>query len=201
MLREDIERLYCVFSRYQHPAQLEGCPCCTSPAEGRTLISKSLRDITAPELERYAYKALSTWGNVEDYKYFLPRILELTEDGSLICATEVTFQKLHYGDFQDWPQDEQQAVRDHIFASWSLAVHSLDTHRADSILCGAAPALGELTSLLDHADTIAPNFKAAYAGDCSNRTRGKLTNAFWQCDTPSYQQVLSWLYSSGTNGV
>jgi hypothetical protein len=199
MPREEIERLYNVFARYRRPTQLEGCPCCTSPVEAQPLLNKPLRALTSLELEHYAFKALTTWGSLNDYKYFLPRILELTEDGSLLCDTEVTLHKLHYGGLSDWPPDEQQAVRDYIFGVWRETVHASDTDRADAFLCGAAPALGDVTSLLDHADTAAPDFKTAYATEHSNQTKRKLLNSFWERGTPPYQQVLSWLYSSSTN--
>jgi hypothetical protein len=201
MSHEEIERVYNVFSRYSRPTQLEGCPCCTSPAESQSLVSKPLRALTAPELERYAFKALSTWGTLNDYRYFLPRILELTEDGSLLCDAEITLRKLHYGGFQDWPPDERQAVRDYVFGVWREAVHASDTYRADAFLCGADPALADLSSLLDYADTAAPDFKSAYAAEHSNQTKRKLLNSSWERDTPPYQQVLSWLYPNSTNAA
>lgn len=199
MPREEIERLYAVFSRYGRPALLEGCPCCTSPTEARTLVSKPLRTLTAPELEHYAFKALMTWGTLNGYKYFIPRILELTEQGGLLCDTEVTLRKLDYGDFRAWPADEQQAIGDYIFAAWRDAVQSLDTDRADAFLCGAAPALADVAPLLDYADRAAPDFKSAYAAKRSNQTKRKLLNSFWDRDTPPYRQVLSWLYPNATN--
>ena len=201
MPREEVERLYNVFARYSRPTQLEGCPCCTSSAESQPLVSKPLRTLTAPELEHYAFKALTTWGTLDDYKYFLPRILELTEDNSLLCDTEITLHKLPYGGFHHWPPDEQQAVRDYIFSAWREAVESSDTYRADAYLCGAAPALGDVTPLLDHADTASPDFKSAYAAEHSDYANRKLLNNFWDRDSPPYQQVLSWLYSNATNAV
>lgn len=199
MLREEIGRLYAVFSRYGCPDQLEGCPCCTSSTTARPLVRKPLRALTAPELEHYAFKALTTWGTLNDYKYFIPRILELTEDGSLLCDTEITLRKLDYGGFRTWPADEQQAVRDFIFAAWREAVQSLDTDRADAFLCGAAPALADVAPLLDYADRVAPEFKSAYAAERSNQTKRKLLNSFWDRDTPPYQQVLSWLYPNASS--
>jgi hypothetical protein len=81
-----IERLYQVFSRYGRPRELEGCPCCTEPEEAAPLLRTPLRTIGAPELERYAFKALTTWGAIYDYKYFIPRILELTFEADFKAA-------------------------------------------------------------------------------------------------------------------
>ena len=196
-----IESLYNVFSRYPRPSRLEGCPCCTSPVEAQPLVAKRLQLLTAPELEHYAFKALTTWGTLDDYKYFLPRILELTEDGSLLCDVEVTLRKLHYSGFCDWPPDERLAVHDYVFAVWREAVVALDTDRADAFLCGAAPALADLASFLDYADAAAPDFKAAYAARHSDQIKKKLLNSFWGRSTPPYQQVLTWLYPRATGAA
>lgn len=194
MPRQEIEGLYDAFSHYGRPPRLEGCPCCTSPVEAQPLITKDLRVLTAPDLEHYAFKALTTWGTLNDYKYFLPRILELTEDGSLLCDAEVTLRKLHYGGFCDWPSAERRSVHDYISGVWREAVRAWDTDRADAFLCGAAPALADVTPLLTCADAIAPDFKAAYAAEHSSQTKRKLLNSFWDRSTLPYQQVLSWLY-------
>jgi len=199
MPREEIERLYNVFSRYRCPRQLEGCPCCTSADEAEPLIRKSLRTLCAPELEHYASKALTTWGTLGDYKYFIPRILELTDNRTLLCDTEITLGKIVYGGFLGWPGDERQAIHDFIFSAWRDSVRLFDTSRADAFLCGAAPLLDDVAPLLDYADTVAPDFKAGYAAEHSNQTKRKLLNSFWDDSTANYQRVLSWLYPNAAN--
>lgn len=194
MACKEIESLYQVFSSYGRPAKLEGCPCCTSSEEAEPLVRKPLRAISAPELEHYSFKALSTWGMLSDYKYFLPRILELTAETSLICDTEIIFHKLSYGGFKDWPANEQQAVSDFIFALWRESVGKFDIDRADSCLCGAAAVLPEISSLLEYADATHPGFKSAYGAQHSNQLKRKLLNSFWDRDSPNYQCVVSWLY-------
>ena len=96
-MRDDLIEIYRVFSRYPRPAEKEGCPCCTSTGQSRVLCAMLLWEIAAPQIEHFAFKALSTWGTLEDYKYFLLRILELTEEGSLLCDLEITLGKLPYG--------------------------------------------------------------------------------------------------------
>ena len=41
------------------------------------LIAKRLRDLTDTDLKKYAFKALTTWGNADDFRHFLPRLFEL----------------------------------------------------------------------------------------------------------------------------
>lgn len=201
MPRDEIEHLYDVFSRYQCPRRLEGCPCCTSPAVAEPLVRKPLRTLSAPELDHYASKALTTWGTLDDYKYFIPRIVELIDDGSLHWCTEITLGKFQYGGFRDWPVTEQRAVRDFIFGAWRAAVQASDTDRADALLCRAARLLDDVTPLLNYADTSAPEFKSAYAAGHSHQTKRKLLNSFWEVSTQNYQRVLSWLYLTETNAT
>jgi hypothetical protein len=69
-------RLRSAFRKYPKPKKLEGCPHCVGKREGDPLCLAGLDDITVGMVSRYAAKAISTWGTVDDYKYFLPRLLE-----------------------------------------------------------------------------------------------------------------------------
>jgi hypothetical protein len=200
MPRPEIESLYRVFSRYPRPKQLEGCPCCTSPTEGEGLLRKALRALSASELAHYALQALTTWGTLEDFKYFLPRLLELTDDDSLLCDAEITFGKLEYGGFPDWPTAEREAVTNFIIGAWREAMCDSDLDRADSLLCGVSRVLEDVSSLLTIADVVAPEFRFNYMFQRSNQTKRKLLNCFWDDSTPNYQRVLSWLYPTATGG-
>jgi hypothetical protein len=63
---DEIKTLYRVFSRYPRPTQLEGCPCCTNAERSRELSSVALHALSATGLGHYAFKALSTWGTLDD---------------------------------------------------------------------------------------------------------------------------------------
>src|SRR5688572_11844593 len=76
-LAEAIEALYVAFGRYTLHHPVVGCPCCTSAEDDRLVRSKPLRRLTAADLERFAFNAVSTLGTVGDFKHFLPRLLEL----------------------------------------------------------------------------------------------------------------------------
>jgi hypothetical protein len=59
--------------------------------------------------------ALFVWGNVDDYKHFLPRIFELAVARESEFVDEaIVFNKLHHGEWRSWPDAEQQAV-EHFF--------------------------------------------------------------------------------------
>ena len=190
---QEIEQIYAVFSRYPHPRRIEGCPCCTSANEAEKLVSTPLRNLDPVHLNHYAAKALTTWGLLNDYKYFLPRILELTHEGRLLCDLEITFGKLRLGEFGEWPVDEQHAVRDFIATLWQDAVTTEDLPRADSILCGSSAVLDDITPLLNQADSLNPKFRSLFAAENTNQTKRKLLNSFWDRQSANYQRVLAWL--------
>ena len=80
-VRVEVE-MYAAFAKCRHPRSLDGCPCCTSMEESVRLLSIPLRDVPPERLERYAFKATTTWGSIDDYRFFLPRIFELTRRGA-----------------------------------------------------------------------------------------------------------------------
>src|SRR4051812_10036692 len=70
-----VERLYEVFAQYPSK-HMGGCPCCLTAGEQFILESKPLRELTESDLRSYIGIALHTFGDVKDFKHFLPRILE-----------------------------------------------------------------------------------------------------------------------------
>ncbi|MCP9619694.1 hypothetical protein FOH10_09070 [Nocardia otitidiscaviarum] len=72
-----LRELYDVFARVPRPDVIDGCPHCVAPDEGRRLLDEPIRSLTPEALARYAAKAMSTWGGVDDFRYLLPRLLEL----------------------------------------------------------------------------------------------------------------------------
>lgn len=114
MRKEIIETLYREFARYEVAHPLQACPCCVHTADHRRLRTP-LRKIREEQIARYAGKALTTWGTLDDYKHFLPRILELVPThealGFLGLQGWLVAGKLTYGRWRTWPDNEQTAVR------------------------------------------------------------------------------------------
>jgi hypothetical protein len=114
-----LERLYSVYARYPLAERTHFCDHCASPDDIARVRSKPLRELAADDLELYAEKALSTWGDLDEFRHFLPRLLEL-------AAREEDFGSLHAWSllnkvgvrWADWPHDERVAIRDFIDAWW-----------------------------------------------------------------------------------
>ena len=77
-LEETIERLYLVFRKYP---LTPGFPLRCSPLGRRELAASmaatELHALGTETLAVYAFKAITTMGDLDDFKYFLPRMLEL----------------------------------------------------------------------------------------------------------------------------
>ncbi len=104
------------FRQYRKPSRLSGCPCCVGSTGHEPLCTVNLADITPAMISPYAIKAVTTWGNVDDFKYFLPRLLELasTAEGERTLGTSASdvAAKLTYAEWTGWPEAEQLALRE-----------------------------------------------------------------------------------------
>jgi len=98
-------------------------PCCVSAADHAELRSGNLR--------RYAFKAMTTWGDEADFKHFLPALLLAltpTTDyypGTIhkgACDLHCFAGKLAYAKWQAWPVAEQQAVVNCLRAWWLVCL-------------------------------------------------------------------------------
>lgn len=79
----------------------------------RDLNSAPLRQLPEEKIGPYASWAITTVGDLTEYKYYLPRILEVAVlDGVSHTGTSpdgIVF-RLNYGDFWKWPKHEQEAL-------------------------------------------------------------------------------------------
>ncbi len=147
-LKISIENLYEVFHKYPLKPKIAGCPCCVSDADRLTLHSKPLRDLKEDDISRYAFKAMSTWGDVEDFKHFLPRIFELMSTTDFAVDTFVILEKLDYGNWTGWEQEEQDAILDFLY-SWWVDFVTTQNYFDQEILIGIHKRTKDLSKLLN----------------------------------------------------
>lgn len=126
-LAKQTENLYQIFSGYIRPEKIEGCPHCFDPKAESKLHAKALHELTSADLDRFVFKALTTWGDVPTFKHFLPRIFELLYGSDRFFDPELIADKLLYGKWYDWPAVEQQAIKNFVNAWWRFELATLDT--------------------------------------------------------------------------
>ena len=105
-MESSLENLYQIFAKYRLRPDIEACPCCVTESDKRKLHKKELRKMTADDLEKYVFKAVTTWGDEYDLKHFLPRILELMDE----LPSEMIFIKLQSIHWETWQSQEKDAI-------------------------------------------------------------------------------------------
>jgi hypothetical protein len=203
-LNSAIERLYEVFGKYSALVRPSYCTHCVTEAEDVVLRTKPLRELSADELRRYSFKALSTWGTVEQFKYLLPRLFQLVADDAFAYNPEILFKKPRLGDLVSWPDIERNAVNSYCDILWRYALtkYPLSEHvrsfgSIDDCLCSVAQIVDDLepmlriwgidtkTNTLHLADFAAENSSPLL----ENR---RLSNTFWDERPQQMNQVVDW---------
>ncbi|QLY33757.1 hypothetical protein H0264_17325 [Nocardia huaxiensis] len=67
------QRLYEVFARVPRPAVVDGCPHCVEPGADSCLPAVPVSELAPDQLARYAAKAMTTWGGVDEFQYSLEK--------------------------------------------------------------------------------------------------------------------------------
>lgn len=119
-LAHAVERVYDIFASYPLPRLLHSSPIENAEAIFRAVSSAELRQLSGEKLGTYAGSAIWTVGDVDDYRHFLPRVLELAILGepSMGFDANVIAAKLERTAWRDWPSEEQQAVEALFQAAW-----------------------------------------------------------------------------------
>ncbi len=203
-LNEAIERLYSTFGSYPLRARIDSCPCCRGPQETRHLHTKALKDLTAEDLELYAFRAMTTVGDVDDFRHFLPRILELLLSSDFPVDREVVLGKLRYAAWTEWPANESRCVQAYLAELWIWTrrqppdPYPYISAEIGRWLCAIARAEDDLGPYLE-----------AWAGDREQAAQANILRfirderqaldgsqppgAFWEEAPIQWQQVKTWV--------
>jgi hypothetical protein len=180
------------------PSMIEGCPCCISNRGLDVLLTTPLHELTGQELWRYVSGAFLTIGSEKDFRYLLPRILDISvHDPDNANHPEIVIRKLELANWRIWPRHEQQVIEEFLDAWFEVALANdiataeegwVGENQAESLLCGAARAGIPLQPWFAHLE--AP-LAAPVLADLRKRFPDELS-AFWQ-DTPEGVAQLSTL--------
>jgi hypothetical protein len=117
-----IEKLYQTFGVYTL-ADMHYCDCgCIQEEDIQKMVSTSLQTVDVEALGVYHGSAISTWGDVRHYQYYLPRILELhykRKSESWFDLDDIR-RKLDYASWQNWKKTEIDVLREFIQEDWLL---------------------------------------------------------------------------------
>ena len=119
LLTQSIHTLYEVFEKYPIKTKIEGCPCCISDQEESRLHTNPLHELTQEDLRPFIFASQTTIGDANDFKHFLPRILDLITKENFIGLPEVIIGHIKYLDFKQWPLAEQEAIEIFLLNWWN----------------------------------------------------------------------------------
>lgn len=116
-----IDQLYAAFTSMRRPATIDWCHHCRSESDIAALLSPTpLREIPAQALRPYAAHVLTTIGDVADFRYFLPRILDIAgTTGFPWPDLELLTGRLHLASWSTWDVEETTAIQAFFRALWA----------------------------------------------------------------------------------
>ena len=201
-LTEAVEAIYRTFEM-RPPLSIEGCPCCIDTRGTDVLLTVPLRQITGQDLWRYVSGAFLTVGGKNDFRYLLPRILEVSvSEPSNANDAEIKLGKLSLAALRSWAADEQLAIEAFIGA-WFEQALSVDLSEADecwigrdaeSVLCGAGRGGVPMERLL--ARLVEPD-AAPVLADMRERFPSK-PFGFWKDAPDAFSKVRAFLNQGRT---
>jgi len=126
VLQGAIEDLYATFSAYPLQEDTHPCSCCHTPIANELVHGAPLRELTWRHLSDYTGDAILTWGDVDCFRHFLPRIIELTvtdaeRPNGAPDAVQV-FRLFYHAEWRTWPEQEQGAVKQLLSAVWQTVL-------------------------------------------------------------------------------
>jgi hypothetical protein len=198
---ESIQYVYEVFAKYPKPGGFPTCDrgCCVSHKESLLLLNRNLLELTADELRNYAGDVFLTVGSLADFKYFLPRILDLsvTEKFSWWPTPEVVLGKLPLAGWDHWLEIERKVVMDLLNERFAALIQDANSDGSDidTWVCALGRCVPDVTPYLE------PLLEEANQGKLlsfiewnpSAFSEAKLANGFWKDAIDNQQRVLAWL--------
>jgi hypothetical protein len=197
-----IDRLYEVFAHVPRPSTIDYCDHCFSVDDERALLAPvELRQLSIDVLRPYAANVMLTVGDVDDLRYFVPRILEIA------CTVEFQWPdleplagRLTTADWRHWPADETAAIGDLWRALWETTLAAFPSNLdIETVLCALAnaeddvrPYLNAWTAALHDPPAAAHLHHLLRDSAGWDRAAGswRLANAFWG---DRDRQVTAWL--------
>ncbi len=217
-----IEHLYEVFAGHRlcHP---EPCAHCYPAAEvartGERLRSVPLRELTLVDLHHFYTDGVLTWGDADDLRYLLPRLMEVyvhhwESDETDDLPFEVTYGldayfalgRLVDGGWRTWPDVEREAVERFLWELWRAYLAAQDLEPLERGSWTDTGFLGGVLLVVPDAWPYLAHWLGAGAGALRHLAwfirREEAEGPFWEPDEDgeggnplAQSQVRAWLAS------
>jgi hypothetical protein len=201
-LDEAIGRVYSAFSTIPKPHHIDGCPCCIDRKEVGNLLSKRLHEVTPAEIASYASSAFLTVGDVGDYLYFLPRILEISAtEPAWWPDPEVTGRAIRAAKPDTWTESQRTALNNYLEAVINTIIQSENYPLLDEWICAIGRMGIDVTPFLSQIAKSPVAVVAYFRENAECLPRKRLANAFWELPCLAHDVVVEWFYSEEIAGI
>lgn len=201
-LSDAIEGLYEAFADVPKPVGIAACTHCITENEISILLEKPLRELSSEDLSAYASSAFLTAGDVEDYLYFLPRILELSAtDDSWWPDIAVTGRAIKNTEPENWQKRRRMALVGFFKAVIADLIEREEYGRIDDWMCGAGRAGIDVDPLLEIVEADEAAVLAYWEENAGELDDGKLMNAFWELPNEEHDKIVRWFNSPRINMI
>ncbi|MEO6333924.1 MAG: hypothetical protein ABIO91_02985 [Pyrinomonadaceae bacterium] len=195
-LESAIENLYSAFSDASKPESIDGCTHCLDDKDRDTLLSTPLRQIEPDDISSYASSAFLTLGDMPDYLYFLPRILEISATADWWWPDiEVTGRAIGNTEPNIWEPTRRKALNEFLSAKLSRLIETENFDPVDDWMCGIAKMGLEVGPFLEIIETDRAAIYAYYERNSEQLDEGQLSNAFWDPPNAGHDAIVQWLKS------
>lgn len=204
MIDEAVARLYRAFAGEPKPQSIEVCECCVSEREVFDLLHTKLRELKPAQLQSYAQSVTLTSGAAEDFKYLLPRILDIsTYDRAWWPSHEVLCSSLARARWLDWPAPLVESVKDVFSAALETAIAQVDGRWIDELICGFALAGLDVAPFLARLEAEDARKALVKFYECNSHSlmKGKLGNVFWRGQKANGVPVIAWFNAADVKGM
>lgn len=197
-LQTAIENVYAAFKDIPKPQLVDGCPCCIDKKGISILLTKPLRELSPDDLTHYAASIFLTVGSVEDFFYFLPRILEIRVTKTHWWPDpEVIAGALLNSAFHSWPETKSIALKEFLNAVIEDLVAKDDKgFELDSWICALAKLKFQLNPYLEKIADRKPCLISYYEVNSQQLLENHLANSFWNDAPKEHRQVVEWFQSA-----
>ena len=202
-LTDAIDYFYREFADIAIPHHIDACPCCVNDKRIPLLLATPLRKIQPDDLTSYASSALLTVGDVPDYLYFLPRILEISIlENSWWPDIEVTAKAINSTRLESWPKHRRDALTALLMAVIDEIVDSDNHDRIDPWICAIASMGFDVHPYLARIEK-SPAAVLEYFEDNAGclKNKGRLRNAFWELPNAGHDVIVQWFKSDAIRKI
>ncbi len=187
------------------PKEIFGCYHCLDQPQRDLLLRTPLRELTNDDLSQYAFDLFSTVGGIEDFRYFLPRIFDLSSS-DISCGPaplELVVGALSRAEWDNWPEREREAIEVFLLAwldRWaSERLVEIRWNEIDALLCGVARAGLDVTPylwrLLEPENLLGLRELQALDGEVA--ARGSGPENFWEDSPENWRRLTDFLRLAG----